>query len=186
MEPGGETTVDVAVVDAAGEPVAGAEVAVVVVDEAVLALSGYTLPDPIATFYSERGPDASDYRLRAYTILGQPELPDAQAQRELGGAVMESAAEAPMAAMPAPMATMAAEKSVMDNAASGDAPPIAVRTDFNPLAVFAPEVVTDADGKAVVEVTLPDNLTRYRIMVVPSPARSSSARASPTSPPGCR
>ena len=41
-----------------------------------------------------------------------------------------------------------------------------MRTDFNPLATFAPEVRTDANGRAQVEVTLPDNLTRYRVMVV--------------------
>ena len=46
------------------------------------------------------------------------------------------------------------------------ASPIRVRTDFNPLAVFAPAVRTDADGAAQVTVKLPDNLTRYRVMVV--------------------
>ena len=44
--------------------------------------------------------------------------------------------------------------------------PIQVRTDFNPLAIFAPAVRTDAKGKASVAVKLPDNLTRYRVMVV--------------------
>jgi hypothetical protein len=44
--------------------------------------------------------------------------------------------------------------------------PIRVRLDFNPLATFAPEVRTDANGEARVEVTVPDNLTRYRVMVV--------------------
>lgn len=43
---------------------------------------------------------------------------------------------------------------------------ITVRRDFNPLAVFAPEVRTDSLGKARVEISLPDNLTRYRVMVV--------------------
>jgi len=43
---------------------------------------------------------------------------------------------------------------------------IKVRTDFNPLATFAAEVPTDSDGRAQVEVSLPDNLTRYRVMVV--------------------
>jgi hypothetical protein len=46
------------------------------------------------------------------------------------------------------------------------AAPITVRSDFNPLATFAPEVRTDADGRASIPVRLPDNLTRYRIMVV--------------------
>ena len=43
---------------------------------------------------------------------------------------------------------------------------ITVRTDFNPLATFAPEVRTDKNGQARIRVNLPDNLTRYRIMVV--------------------
>ncbi|MGA9596317.1 MAG: MG2 domain-containing protein, partial [Acidimicrobiia bacterium] len=46
-EPGSTTSIDVAVADAVGAPVAGAELAVVVVDEAVLALSDYQLPDPL-------------------------------------------------------------------------------------------------------------------------------------------
>jgi uncharacterized protein YfaS (alpha-2-macroglobulin family) len=53
-----------------------------------------------------------------------------------------------------------------DNAAGQAQTPITVRTNFNPLAVFAPVVQTDSDGRAVVEMTLPDNLTRYRIMAV--------------------
>jgi uncharacterized protein YfaS (alpha-2-macroglobulin family) len=45
-------------------------------------------------------------------------------------------------------------------------PAIQVRADFNPLATFAPEVRTDEGGRAQVAVKLPDNLTRYRVMVV--------------------
>ncbi|RME57644.1 MAG: hypothetical protein D6790_13005, partial [Caldilineae bacterium] len=51
-------------------------------------------------------------------------------------------------------------------AAEAAAQPIRVRSNFDPLALFAPEVRTDGDGRASVPVTLPDNLTRYRIMVV--------------------
>ncbi len=43
---------------------------------------------------------------------------------------------------------------------------IAVRTDFNALALFAPDVKTDSRGKASVSIKLPDSLTRYRVMVV--------------------
>jgi uncharacterized protein YfaS (alpha-2-macroglobulin family) len=45
-------------------------------------------------------------------------------------------------------------------------PQIPVRMNFNPLATFAPEVHTNAHGEASVVIPLPDNLTRYRIMVV--------------------
>src|SRR5262249_45930101 len=48
------------------------------------------------------------------------------------------------------------------------APPtgIAVRSNFDAVALFAPDVTTDAGGHATVDVDLPDNLTRYRVMVV--------------------
>ena len=54
--------------------------------------------------------------------------------------------------------------------AFGDTAPantqIALRTNFDALAAFAPSVRTDATGTARVPITLPDNLTRYRIVVV--------------------
>src|SRR5262249_39692447 len=37
---------------------------------------------------------------------------------------------------------------------------------FNPLAAFAPAVKTDASGKATVEIAMPDNLTRYRVVAI--------------------
>jgi alpha-2-macroglobulin len=44
--------------------------------------------------------------------------------------------------------------------------PVAIRTNFNPLAAFSPAVKTGTDGKATVSVKMPDNLTRYRIVAV--------------------
>ena len=44
--------------------------------------------------------------------------------------------------------------------------PIAMRTDFNPLALFVASAVTDAQGRATAAVKLPDNVTRYRVMAV--------------------
>ena len=41
-----------------------------------------------------------------------------------------------------------------------------MRENFNALAVFAPNVKTDANGKATVDVKLPDNLTRYRVTAI--------------------
>ena len=41
-----------------------------------------------------------------------------------------------------------------------------MRENFNALAVFAPAVPTDAQGRARVSVKIPDNLTRYRVMAV--------------------
>ncbi len=54
VTPGGETTVDVTVTDAEGRAVPDGSVALVVVDESVLALTGYKLPDPVAFFHPKR------------------------------------------------------------------------------------------------------------------------------------
>ena len=41
-----------------------------------------------------------------------------------------------------------------------------MRSDFSALALFAPAVKVDAQGHATVQLKLPDNLTRYRVMAV--------------------
>ena len=163
LEPGGKTTVDVAVLDARGEPVQGAEVALVVVDEAILALTNYDPADPISVFYADRGPDVSDHHSREGIVLARPE--DVQVSAQAESKEVMRAAEAPMMAA-APSATAAPAAADMAGGGFGAAPAIAVRTDFNPLANFTPAVPTDAQGRAQVEIKLPDNLTRYRIIAV--------------------
>jgi len=96
-----------------------------------------------------------------------PPAPMAQ-PRAARGAVMADE-EAAGYAEAEPMEEMALKKSEKrkDKAGGGDdATPIAMRTDFRALALFAPEVETDPKGKASVPLELPDSLTRYRIMVV--------------------
>ena len=173
LEPGGRTSIDLKLEDASGQPVAGAELAVVVVDEAVLALSNYQLADPLSVFYYTRPADLSSTYLRSSIVLVDPlslagETQRAVAEQESGKMLFGTAAvermEMPMAAAPA-MEEMAMDSASVAGEAQTTAP-IAVRSDFNPLAVFAPEVRTNANGEASVAVKLPDNLTRYRVMVV--------------------
>jgi alpha-2-macroglobulin len=65
--PGAETVVTVQVAGPDGRPAAGAEVALWMVDEAVLAVGGYTLPDPLAAFYPPRhGSEVRDHALRRW------------------------------------------------------------------------------------------------------------------------
>ena len=47
-----------------------------------------------------------------------------------------------------------------------DSTPIAVRSNFDPLALFVASAKTDSDGQVQIPVKLPDNLTRYRIVAV--------------------
>ena len=159
LEPGAKTSVSVAVKDAAGKPLANAEVAVVVVDEAILSLTQYQLADPLAAFYPRRSTALESVYGRASLILADPLALAREASSK--AIVMEQAIPS------MPMATRVAESPA---GAFGDetaaSKPIPLRLDFNPLAVFAPSVQTDEEGKAQVHFKLPDNLTRYRIMAI--------------------
>jgi uncharacterized protein YfaS (alpha-2-macroglobulin family) len=190
VDPGAKTTIDVEVRDAKGALVPGAQVAVVMVDESVLALTGYSIPSPIETFFPTREPGVSDHQQRGWVLLADLAKPStgggqasggAMADREeslqsLGylsggrGAVMRKG-ERVSAAMPS--------MAMMDEAAGAPpaemmpppAPttpgaPIALRTDFRADALWAPAITTDARGHATVPVTMPDSLTRYRITAV--------------------
>jgi uncharacterized protein YfaS (alpha-2-macroglobulin family) len=165
LEPGGRTTIDVELKDAAGRPVANGEVAVVVVDEAVLALTGYRLPDPLEAFYPRRAPEVQDRHSRADVMLARPQDTDALAPA--GGEAAEFAmVEALAAPPPAPMRRMAKAAGPAQAEADAAAEPIRVRSDFAALALFAASLPTDASGRAEVAVTLPDSLTRYRVTAI--------------------
>jgi uncharacterized protein YfaS (alpha-2-macroglobulin family) len=172
LEPGAKTWLDVTVRDASGEPLAGAELAVVIVDEAVLGLSNYQLMDPLSVFYATRPADTRSYYTRTSILLTNPaalqeQAADAARAMPEATVVMEGEAEEMMEAPAEADMAFAKEAGGMamdEGAPGGEA--IQIRIDFNPLATFAPEVKTNSNGKAVVEVNLPDNLTRYRVMVV--------------------
>lgn len=194
VDPGATVSIDVTITDSDGAPVPDAEAAVVVVDEAILSLTGYRLPDPIGVFYALRGPGASDHHLRALLLLADPDsvgdgagdadfgggggsgdavlelLGSAGAVRESSGAPMakRSAGRAEMMAdsMDGDMAAMAPPPEPTPTEGAPDGPAIALRARFDALAAFEPAVITDVDGKATVQVQLPDSLTRYRVMVV--------------------
>jgi uncharacterized protein YfaS (alpha-2-macroglobulin family) len=173
LAPGEETAIDLVVTDAEGEPVENAELAVVVVDEAILALTGYTLADPLNSFYQTRYSNVVGTYARGNIVLANPQMlaegvaNAAQESARAMDADMAVGGAAPAAA-PAPMATETMAYAESEEAAPGQGAdtPITIRSNFNPLAVFAPAVRTDADGRAQVEYKLPDNLTRYRVMVV--------------------
>jgi alpha-2-macroglobulin len=182
LEPGGATKINVEVKDFSGEPVSNSEVAVVVVDESVLALSNYRIGNPLDVFYSQRAAGVTDYHLRKDVLLGNEkdikpqETPSPISTQRMAnesvtlGAVGRRNEPAPKAAM-----KMEAKREyrewnekdvgyiLSDDEAQKQ---INLRTNFNALALFLPSVKTDSSGKATVDVKLPDNLTRYRIMAV--------------------
>jgi uncharacterized protein YfaS (alpha-2-macroglobulin family) len=166
LEPGGETNLQVVLTNAKDEPVAGAELAVVVVDEAILALTDYQMTDPISVFYSPRDSGVMSNYGRSSIVLANPQaLMDQANLRSLG---MDMGAQATAAAATAAPAMAPAAEAPGGKGAGGQdqQTAISVRSDFNPLAVFAPAVRTGSNGEARIPVKLPDNLTRYRVMVV--------------------
>ncbi|MCY7348670.1 MAG: Ig-like domain-containing protein, partial [Pyrinomonadaceae bacterium] len=177
LEPAGQTKINIAVTDVNGEPVANSEVAVVVVDESVLALTGYQLADPMSIFYTARAAGVTDYHLRKDVLLGNPDDVKAPPPPPVPSSpmMMSESVQMSAGAMNAPKSAMKREAKRGDISAEADDDAIRIETEiseinlrenFNALAVFAPSVETDSNGKAVVPIKLPDNLTRYRIMAV--------------------
>ncbi len=203
LAPGSEASVAVRIVDASGAPVPAADVAVVVVDEAILALAGRTFADPISDFYELRGPGLLPTRSRALVSLAVP--PDdpgvdrdydgiADEENDFGvgrsgfgpggggtgwgtigtgryGTIGHGSGTGSGYGVGGAKAKMKELKPEKAEAAKVAAPgpattAVAVRTNFNALAIFAPVVTTDAKGAATVALKLPDNLTRYRIVAV--------------------
>ncbi len=165
LRPGEETVLDLVVSGADGTPVVHGGATVIVVDEAVLAVAAYENPDPFAVFYPKRGAGVNLTRSRPRVLLARPDLlveagnvkPGPAGLRPVLGSAGVPQGEDDMcfdAAMPSPAGGAAAPR------------PIRARSDFSALALFAAAVTTDADGRAAVPVTLPDNLTRYRVLAV--------------------
>ncbi|MCP4307479.1 MAG: hypothetical protein GY788_21920 [bacterium] len=168
LEPGQDTQVDVIVTDSDGAPVADAEMAVVVVDEAVLALSSYELPDPLDVFYRPIASQVWSRYLRETIELTNPEQ---LGNKTTGAPETTAAASFEEVADDLAAGSARGDEASVGRFAAGDGEdsaegPIEVRANFDALAVFEPEVKTDAEGKATIDVPLPDSLTRYRVMVV--------------------
>ncbi|MEL6343408.1 MAG: alpha-2-macroglobulin family protein [Myxococcota bacterium] len=185
LVPGGETPLRVTVTDADGQPVSDAEVVVVAVDESVLALTGYKIGDPLAAFYPQRPEDTRETWLHRWVYLEDPEdiigatgamappPPDEIELEEAGFMPMGGALAPPAAPSPAtgvrrsfnkPAMLFAMADRDMGQDASGGV--IAVRSNFDPLAMFVPAAVTDTKGEARLRLEVPDNLTRYRITAI--------------------
>ena len=162
LEPAASTVIDVEVKDAGGKRVGNSEVAVVVVDESVLALTDYKLSDPLAIFYGERQASAADFHSREHLQISDDGVGFGfgYGGGAGGGGMMETAT------VTVTDSSRARSRRARDETDTGDIPKIALRQNFNALAVFAPSVRTDVNGRAQVRVKLPDNLTRYRVMAV--------------------
>lgn len=161
LEPGGSTQIDVDVKDAAGRAVVDAEVALIVADEAVLALSGYKTPDPIAVFYSNRSSDVRELGMRDRVQLAEPDLSQMRAAEgrddragfgRAGGKSMllSERAEAPGAPPPPPRSSPAPMPAAAPVMAKAEASMSRKKAEIGAADAFA-----DAKGSVTSDTTTP-------------------------------
>jgi len=119
--------------------------------EALYGRDGIVLVDPAALLGGGAGGDGDD-----------------AATATTAAAAGGGAADEEMQAPGTTVADMAYEEGALAEARSSGpgAENVTVRSNFDAVALFAPDVTTDAAGHAAVDLQLPDNLTRYRVMVV--------------------
>lgn len=143
--PGETVSIKVNVNDHKGQPVPEAEVTLWVVDEALLGLTGYKTPSPMEVFYQHRPKGLSDYHLRTALRMKKRETPYTANYPQYSGIV-----------------------GLIERGGPGDYAPSApkIRKDFSAQALFKGKLITDKAGHTTVEIKLPDNLTRYRVMAV--------------------
>ena len=155
--PGAGTSIAIEVDDADGAPVEGAGVLLIVVDEAVLAVSDYQLTDPIDVFYRPRTARLGAARSRDTILLENLQGLHAPTEENLEGAIEEDMADD---------VASAEEASDDSGGAVVAALQVDIRENLDALALFDPKAVTDARGRVTVDFDLPDSLTRYRVMAV--------------------
>jgi len=162
VEPGANATFEVQV-SRDDKPVAGAEVALIVVDEAVLALSGERHKDPLAPFYSTvpegtwQVTSLSAIRDAGDELADQPGFERTNLD-ELGRGGGGTG-----------WGTIGSGQYGTIGHGSGTGSAIVeARKDFRANALFAPRLVTDARGRATATVKMPDSLTRFRIVALTS------------------
>ncbi|WP_265594460.1 MG2 domain-containing protein [Haloferula sp. BvORR071] len=136
--PGQKVEIGGTVTVADGKPAANAEVTLYAEDEGTLAVMGYDTPDPMGWFYDPR-----ELRVNCGTTLDRflAESPEEQSFFNKGFFV---------------------------GGGDGDLSALAqkARKDFNPCAGWQPALTTDANGKFTASFTMPDSLTRYRVIAV--------------------
>ena len=152
--PGAATTATVTVSAPAGGP-SRANVTLWAVDEGVLRLSGYRLPDIIGQLNPEQGNQVStsDSRMRLVALDVNGGLAkEAGVADDKGGAAL------------------AASPSYTDPGGGGgeDSTADGVRRDFRTLAAWSGSVEVGADGTVQVPIKLPESLSEFRVLAIAS------------------
>ena len=166
--PGTEATLRLAVKDAAGRGRA-TQLTVMVVDEGVLAMTGYLTPRVIDALYPARPAGIGGTSTSERVLPREPRDFAAELQQQsealsvdrAGGPRQSMAMRAP----PSPAMAMK-EMAEVAGPGAGQGPVFAVRQGFSSAPWFKADLRSGPDGRAEVAFKLPDNLTEFRVMVV--------------------
>lgn len=162
VEPGANATFEVSV-QHDDQPLANAEVALIVVDEAILSLSDKKHGDPLLPFYREVSHQTSNA-----TTFGM--VDDSGPQLAGGPGVTRYKLEDLArhgSGTGSGYGVGGGRGGMQGRSAAG--PTVSIvesRKDFRATAVFSPRLHTDAAGKVSVTVKMPDSLTRFRIVAL--------------------
>jgi alpha-2-macroglobulin len=164
VEPGAPATFEVEVKHD-DKPVAGAEVALMVVDEAILALSAKNHEDPLASFYS-----AVDHGTWATSTLGlvQDEGDELAGVPGFERWSLDDGTHSGFGSgggYGSGSGTIGTGRYGTIGHGSGTSI-VKARKDFRATAVFSPKLLTDARGKVRLTVKMPDSLTRFRVVAL--------------------
>jgi hypothetical protein len=164
-QPGETVEITVEARNPDGSP-AQAELSLVMTDAAILTLAAPNSGDPESHYYSY----ASRYVITGVMLenLIDGRADEAQEADKSARAAEEEMATDGMVMNAAPTASAApSEESAGAYGGGGGGGPgfadIAIREDFQQTPLWAAQVVTNSDGLATVEVTLPDNLTIWNL-----------------------
>ena len=155
--PGDTVDLAVRVRDDHDQPLA-ARVALWAVDEAVLDLTGYEVPDLLPTFIPQRQAElafSDDYHTLLWPYYAQPDDPwFATGSLGAGGTGRGFGSGRGSSA------------AMVQGGSFGGPPP--ARSRFETTPVFLADIAVDRTGRAAVKARLPDNLTTFRITAVAS------------------
>ncbi len=146
--PGEAGKLEVSVIDSSGKG-APAELGLGVVDEAIYLVRPDETTDIHTFFHGARENDIGSSSSLSFSFESTI--------ARLRGGLAEATAAAPRA--PLTQAAFAQAKDEAKSAASDDR----VRQDFKDTALWVPNLTTDENGRATVDVTYPDNLTTFRV-----------------------
>jgi len=183
FQPSDDLDVTFQVDRADGSPAEGAEIALAVVDEALLAAAGYDFSDPMSSFYPDRNFTVAQSRLRNWVQIADPEVrratTDLRMDKEDSTASKfysfddegASGLKGDASGFGRVHGLGDGENSPSPSAKGRPSPfplgkTIDLRKDILPLAYFGPRLTTDGQGVASTSFELPDNLTRWRLMAL--------------------